>query len=369
MRKKRLIFSAAAALIAAAFGCGGPYVKIPDSAELGKEYAGGKDDEIAKRTLELTLNSLKKKKADNPDSKVLRDAHPKHHGCTAASFTVEKDIPETLKHGIFKSPKTYSAYIRFSNGSQTPQADSIGDIRGMGIKLMGVEGDKLLESEKKEKTQDFLIINHPVLPVGDPEEYLNLFEAAFAGKAGSYFFGWNPFGWKLAGLGKVRAIRSKKISSMLEIRYWSTTPYQLGQNAVKYSAKACGNEITPIPDNPGPDYLKETMKSHLSRKEACFDFMVQVQKDPVKMPVEDPAVEWDEEVSPFVKVATVKIPVQEFDTPEKMNFCENLSFTPWHSLPDHRPIGGINRVRKTVYEGISEYRHSENKAPRKEPVK
>ncbi|HNF16918.1 MAG TPA: catalase, partial [Leptospiraceae bacterium] len=124
MRKIRLFFSAAVAA-AAALGCGGPYVKIPDSAELGKEYSAGRDDEIAKRTLELTLNSLKKKKADSPDSKVLRDAHPKHHGCTEASFTVEKNIPDALKHGIFKNPKTYSAYIRFSNGSQTPQADSI----------------------------------------------------------------------------------------------------------------------------------------------------------------------------------------------------------------------------------------------------
>ena len=29
----------------------------------------------------------------------------------------------------------------------------------MAIKVMGVEGEKLLESEKLEKTQDFLLIN------------------------------------------------------------------------------------------------------------------------------------------------------------------------------------------------------------------
>ena len=50
-----------------------------------------------------------------------------------------------------------------------------------------------------------------------------------------------------------------------------------------------------------------------------------------------------------------------------MTFCENLSYTPWHSLPDHRPIGGINRARKVVYEAISKVRHDYNAVPRREP--
>ena len=42
--------------------------------------------------------------------------------------------------------------------------------------------------------------------------------------------------------------------------------------------------------------------------------------------------------------------------------CDNLSFNPWHSLPEHRPIGGINRLRKAVYETVSAYRHERNGA-------
>ena len=38
-------------------------------------------------------------------------------------------------------------------------------------------------------------------------------------------------------------------------------------------------------------------------------------------------------------------------------FGENLSFTPWHSLPEHRPLGGINRARKAIYRAISRQRH------------
>ncbi len=86
------------------------------------------------------------------------------------------------------------------------------------------------------------------------------------------------------------------------------------------------------------------------------------------MPVEDATVEWNEAKSPPVKVATLRIPVQHFDTPAVREFDENLSFTPWHSLETHRPLGGVNRCRKRVYDAISEERHRANRAPRREPT-
>ena len=57
-----------------------------------------------------------------------------------------------------------------------------------------------------------------------------------------------------------------------------------------------------------------------------------------------------------------------FDGAAQQAFCENLSFTPWHSLPEHRPIGGIIRVRKAVYLAVSTLRHRLNQAPRVEPT-
>ena len=71
---------------------------------------------------------------------------------------------------------------------------------------------------------------------------------------------------------------------------------------------------------------------------------------------------WREKDSPFVKVARVTIPRQAFDTPEQNAFCEALSFTPWHALPEHRR-GRMNRLRKAVYREISRYRHAKNGRP------
>ena len=77
---------------------------------------------------------------------------------------------------------------------------------------------------------------------------------------------------------------------------------------------------------------------------------------------------WDEARSPPIEVAMIRIPRQRSDGAAQQAFCENLSFTPWHSLPEHRPIGGINRVRKAVYLAVSTLRHRLNQAPRVEPT-
>jgi hypothetical protein len=86
------------------------------------------------------------------------------------------------------------------------------------------------------------------------------------------------------------------------------------------------------------------------------------------MPIEDPTITWDETAAPFVPVASISIPAQDFDSAEQHAFCENLSFTPWHCVDALRPLGGINRVRGVVYEHISRLRHELNAVPRREPT-
>jgi hypothetical protein len=100
------------------------------------------------------------------------------------------------------------------------------------------------------------------------------------------------------------------------------------------------------------------MREELRAGPACFELMVQRQVPGKYMPVEDPTVEWKESESPFELVARVTVPKQEFDTPDQNAFCESLSFSPWHGMPDHRPLGGLNRVRKAVYLEDARYRRS-----------
>jgi hypothetical protein len=77
---------------------------------------------------------------------------------------------------------------------------------------------------------------------------------------------------------------------------------------------------------------------------------------------------WKEEVAPFHEVATITIPPQDFDTPEFRKLGESISYNVWHCLPEHKPLGAVNRMRKVVYERISRVRNQMNSIERKEPV-
>jgi hypothetical protein len=102
------------------------------------------------------------------------------------------------------------------------------------------------------------------------------------------------------------------------------------------------------------------MQQQLQTRSAEFVFAIQKQTNERHMPVEDASVAWSESESPFVPVATLRIPVQNFNTQERNTMGENMRFSPWHSLPVHRPLGSLNRARRVVYHGISELRRRVN---------
>ena len=330
--------------------------------EIGKEYpVPGEAEAIANMTAIISAGLR------TNEQPVRRGQHAKHHGCVKAQFIIEDNLPQHLKVGVFKEPHTFPAWIRFSNASgNASQPDTKGDGRGMTVKLTGVEGEKLLEDEKH--TQDFLMLNHPVFLVRNIPDYTDLFNVLkkAPGKPPLKFFfpGLNPFKWRLKEFNIGRAIRGNKIANPLLVQYWSTTPYKLGDAAIKYSAKPSFPDDGK-PNSDSENYLREAMVEYLKTKEACFDFLVQLQTDPIKMPIEDPTVEWD---SPFIKVATIKIPPQTFDSDEQMEFCEHLSYNPWHSLEAHRPLGGVNRARNLVYSSISQRRRELNHVSPPEPT-
>jgi hypothetical protein len=156
--------------------------------------------------------------------------------------------------------------------------------------------------------------------------------------------------------------------SPLDVQYHSLSAYALGpERFVKWSARPCGGGQRSGGRQEGDDFLRAALRADLAEGEGCFDLLVQPQVPGKNMPVEDASVEWREDDSPFRRVARVTIPRQEFDTPEQNAFCEALSFTPWHSLPAHRPAGALNRVRRAVYEDVSRYRHEKNGLVRHEP--
>jgi hypothetical protein len=154
--------------------------------------------------------------------------------------------------------------------------------------------------------------------------------------------------------------------SLLNTQFYSVSAYKLGpQENVKYSARPCKESPAADVNRSNPNFLRQEMVKRLSAGSACFDFMVQLQVPGRDMPVEDTTVEWSEEDSSFIPVARLDIPSQQFET--NNDLCEGLAFNPWHSLPEHRPIGVMNRIRKAVYLEVSRYRRQSNGVPLCEP--
>ncbi len=332
-----------------------------------ESVAAGEAD--ATRTITAKIEQIVNAAHTGGERPVRRDAHAKGHGCVKAEFSVVPDLSSELRQGVFAEPYVFSAWIRFSNGNGTPHDDHTGDGRGMAIKLTCVAGPKILDDEMDATTQDFVMINYPVFFVRNAADYVTFTELSGAGKAGEFFKS-RPHEADISN-----AITSRTVDQVLEQRYFSMTPYLLGRRYMKFSAApvACGSgaaikpSTAPAPVG-DPDYLRNRLKAVLGEKDACFDFAVQLQTDSATMPVEDPTIEWHEGKAPFVKVASIRIPRQQFDSAAQQMFCENLSLTPWHALATQRPAGGINRIRKIVYQAVSKLRHELNGAPRAEPT-
>lgn len=299
-----------------------------------------------------------------------RDVHAKAHGCVKA--TVETmEVEGRLRFGLFAEKKAYKAWIRFSSGDTRRQADKIKDARGFALKVMGVPGEKLLEAEKNEETQDFVMINSRVFFIRTLGDYAAFMRAMGDGSRYGWFFGGmslNPRRWHLREMWLALKTLKAAPRSPLDPQYHSLSAYALGKDLfVKYSARPCEGWVGKGGTKSGDDFLRAALKADLLAGEGCFDLLVQPQVWRKNMPVEDTTIEWREADSPFVRVARITIPKQDFDTPQQNDFCEALSFTAWHALPAHRPAGAMNRLRQSVYQQISLYRHDKSGTPRAEP--
>ena len=320
---------------------------------VGEERIPPDEQDTIQRLIQHQLSEMKKAAHGK---ELSRGQHPKPHGILVAKFTVLNDIDPELKVGLFGKPSSYTAVIRFS--STRSLDDSMPDNHGMAIKLLGVTGAKLLEEEKDAETQDFVLVDAPTFFSKNVASLLRFGQAsARAAQTG------------LEGLEILKAVapefpsevgmmmqRSKVISSPFATAYFSTTPYRFGATAVKYSAQ---------PD--GQDNLRAALVEQLTtgRRPARFGFYVQRQGDPKAMLIEDATCEW---TSPWERVATIEVPVQDFDFAARERWGDALSFTPWHALKEHRPLGGINRARKVVYRASVAARLKDSGRPPQEPT-
>jgi hypothetical protein len=323
--------------------------------EPNREYPELDDPKVFEQMVNLTVGQMK-----TIHGHLRRGQHAKATGCVIAEFRIADDVPSDLRHGIFRQlGRTFGAIVRFSNSQGTFEKDGTGTARGLAIKLLHVAGTRAVAGDD-DSTQDFVMIDHPIFPFPDPKAYLETISRKNIPLIGDLVAAAHLALLERNELRIMNAIKGKHVASPLEIKYWSGTPFWLGPaagdggHAVKYSAVSRQANRTAPPDHPEDlpgDYLTQALAHDLQSQEAVFDFKVQLQTDPITMPVEDVSVEWDENASMPATVATLRIAPQRVDVSGDLaTRCEAMSFNPWHALAEHRPMGGMNRLRKVVYQ-------------------
>ncbi len=323
---------------------------LPDE----ERYTRAIIDELAKFTRENWL----------PGS-AQRFGNTKTLGVVRGEFQVLPGLPAHLSRGVFAEPRTYQAWVRFSGPGPyaPPDLEDLGQC-SVAIKLLGVDGPKLMDDEVS--TQDLILVSPASFVTPNVRENAELQRWVRAKAPFGYFL--NPFGRHTLHLA-MQLLYSPMLTSPLEVQYYTNVPFLLGEGqAVQYSLRPRSPARSRLPVRPSENYLREAMVRTLRHGEWAFDFMVQVQTDPFRMPIEDATVKWPEHLSPYVPVARLRLPAQRFDSDAQLAFADVLRYNPWHSLPQHKPLGNSNRARRQMYWELAELRQAMNQVQHVEPT-
>ena len=293
------------------------------------------------------------------DGTVRRALHAPSLGLLRGTLTVDDGLPPEIAHGLFEQPRSFEAWIRYSRSyffdRKTP------DTFGMSIKLLDVPGEGC--SPETQGEQDFIMVNIPYSWVGNQEDVLRYFtvlernrkkELERRGERHSrkpndlmppnYVFpSADPrkFAWPLLKLWRIITWNWLRHPDPALQIFNTLTPVRLGEGAMK-----CTFRIVPGSGGRQSGTYREKLGKRLAAESIDYEFLVQRRTMPDQEPLDDAKQVWK---SPLVKVGTLHIPVQDFETGERVAMEESISYSPYNSLKAHEPLGSLNEVRKWAY--------------------
>ncbi|MCF3121368.1 catalase [Streptomyces arenae] len=327
-----------------------------------ERYMGGSPEAERRLFERLAVELMKVQEKNRRASRsagLERTVHAKAAlGVENARLRFRDDLPDALRCGFAQPGAAYPATVRLSNASGIRQADGAPDLRGVAVRV----------TVSTEESHDLLATNHPVSHARDAREFV-AFAKAMAGATTTLqkavgLFVKLPLAVGLSTAARMRHnIRSATrhtVHSLAGETFWSRGAILWGEaGPVRYLLRPAGNGTPRDGEHSDPQYLRRELETRLARQDVAFDLCVQRYVDERRTPVEDGAVEWLESVAPAVPVATLTVPCQDLDTAEARaagGRVEALGFNPWFTTDDFRPLGNLNRARKSAYEAGAAHR-------------
>lgn len=313
---------------------------------------------------------------------AVRATHAKSHGLVVGTCRVLEGLPRHFAQGLFAEPRCYPVVLRFSTQPGDMLDDTVSSTRGLALKVIGVEGDRLPGTEG-DVTQDFVMQDEPVFQAADARSFLRRFRllAATADTGqewkkalSSVMRGVHSLVERAGGMSPtLRALGGHPITHVLGETFYTQAPILYGPYMAKLSMvpvsgalqRLIGREV----DLTGrPNGLRDAVVEFFKTHGGVWELRAQLCTDLNTMPIEDATVRWPEDQSPYVPVARVTVPPQEaWSEARSRAIDDGLAFSPWHGLVAHRPLGSIMRARKMVYEESARFRAEHNRTPIREP--
>jgi hypothetical protein len=351
-------------------------IPFDESLEHIEEDEGQTEEQLIQSLTKINETTLEHEKH------AFRSVHAKSHALLTGELIVDADLPRELAQGIFAHAGTYPLVMRLSTVPGDILDDSVSTPRGMALKVIGVEGERLVGSEG-DATQDFVMVNGPAFSAPNAKKFAGTLKllstttdrAEGAKKALSAvmrgteklieaFGGQSP---------TIIALGGQPETNPLGDTYYTQVPIRFGDYVVKLSVAPRSPNLTALTKadlnvNGKPNGLREAMVEHFMREGGEWDVRVQFCTDLDAMPIEDASVVWPEEKSPYIDVARIVVPPQDaWNAPRRQAIDDGLSFSPWHGVAAHRPLGSVMRARRVAYNVMAKFRAHHNGVTMREP--
>ena len=277
-----------------------------------------------------------------------RALHRKQLTAAHGTLTVQADLPEFARQGLFATPKSYEVWARLSNGGLDLASDRQPDIRGLALKVLGVTGESAL-GHAPAGSQDFTLINAEAFGFPKSEEFVAFVVAAANGNAALLKYLLKRYGL-LGGpaqLMKLLKTVGKPFGGFATEPLFSAVPMACGPYAVRVRLLPDAGNGAVNPDAKqdwGADF-----SARLKHQSLQWRLQLQPFVSEALTPIEDASVNWP---SPYTTVARLTLPRQDCASAQGQalqNEVAGAVFDPWQALAAHRPLGDVQRARKVVY--------------------
>jgi hypothetical protein len=313
---------------------------------------------------------------------ALRSVHAKSHGLLRGELRVLPGLSNALAQGIFARPGSWPLVMRLATTPGDILDDSVSTPRSMAVKVIGVEGERLGGSADA-RTQDFVLVTGAAFGAPTAKKFLSTLKllAHTTDKApklknalSAVLRGTEKIVEALGGeSGTLKALGGYPETHILGETFYSQAPILFGPYMAKVAVAPVSPELltlvkSPLNVNGKPNGLREAVIAFFSAHAAEWEVRVQLCVDLKSMPIEDSSVPWSQVTSPYLAVGRIRVPRQlAWSEARSRAIDDGMSFSPWHGIAAHRPIGSIMRVRKVAYEQSAKFRADRNGAPIREP--